>query len=254
MPIAERRRDSLVTAQNAIRDVDACGAVRLDRRRRPRRPATGRIAPAEYVADLQPLLFSIAYRMLGSVSDAEDLVQEAFLRYRRAQVDGTQIDSPKAYLSAVVTRLAIDQLRAARIRRETYLGEWWAEPLLTDASDDPGARLEEADTLSMVFLLLIERLSALERAALLRHDVFAYGYDEIATIIGKSEDNTRQVAHRARRHIESEKARFDATRQQGDELAARFFAAVSEGDLERLVETLATDHTIPNTKSNGERA
>jgi RNA polymerase sigma-70 factor (ECF subfamily) len=253
MPIAERRRDSLVTAQNAIRDVDARGAVRPDRRRRPRRAATGRIAPAEYVADLRPLLFSIAYRMLGSVSDAEDLVQEAFLRYRRAQVDGTQIDSPKAYLSAVVTRLAIDQLRAARIWRETHLDEWWAEPLLTDASDDPAARLEEADTLSMLFLLLLQRLSALERAALLLHDVFAYGYDEIATIIGKSEDNTRQMAHRARRHI-AEKARFDATREQGDELAARFFAAVSGGDLESLVETLATDHTIPNAKSKGERA
>jgi RNA polymerase sigma-70 factor (ECF subfamily) len=194
---------------------------------------------------LRPLMFSIAYRMLGSVSEAEDMVQEAFLRYQGALEKGDEIESPKAYLSAVVTRLAIDELRSARVRRERYVGQWLPEPLLTDDEEgDPAARAEQADSLSMAFLLLLERLTPLERAVFLLHDVFAYGYDEIATIVGKSEANCRQLASRARRHVEAEKPRFEASRRERDELAARFFAATSEGDLDGLVEMLAGDVVV----------
>ncbi len=139
-------------------------------------------------AELRPLLFSIAYRMLGSVAEAEDIVQDAFLRYHRVlREQDAQIESPKAYLSAVTTRLAIDHLRSARVRKETYIGEWLPEPLLTDADAPDGARhAEDADSLSMAFLLLLERLSPVERAVFLLHDVFDYGYDEVAAIVGKS--------------------------------------------------------------------
>jgi RNA polymerase sigma-70 factor, ECF subfamily len=195
--------------------------------------------------DLRPLMFSIAYRMLSSVSDAEDVVQEAFLRYERALAGGDQIESPKAYLSAVVTRLAIDHLRSARVRRERYVGQWLPEPLLTDeGAEDPAMHAEQADSLSMAFLLLIERLSPVERAVFLLHDVFGYGYDEIAPIVGKSEANCRQLATRARRHVEAEKPRFEASRRERDELAARFFAAASDGDLDGLVELLAADVVV----------
>jgi RNA polymerase sigma-70 factor, ECF subfamily len=193
---------------------------------------------------LRPLMFSIAYRMLGSVGEAEDMVQEAFLRYQRALDGGEDIESPKAYLSAIVTRLAIDELRSARARREQYVGQWLPEPLLTDDEADPAAAAEQADSLSMAFLLLLERLSPLERAVFLLHDVFAYGYDEIAAIVGKSGANCRQLASRARRHVEAEKPRFEASRSERDELAERFFAAVSEGDLDGLVELLAADVVV----------
>src|SRR5262245_61398042 len=158
----------------------------------------------ELYEDLRPLLFSIAYRMLGSVAEAEDIVQEAFLRYHRALLEqDAEIDSPKAYLSAVATRLAIDHLRSARVRRETYVGEWLPEPLLTDEpSPDAAKHAEDADSLSMAFLLLLERLSPVERAVFLLHDVFDYGYEEVADIVDKSVDNTRQLAVRARRHVD----------------------------------------------------
>jgi RNA polymerase sigma-70 factor (ECF subfamily) len=201
---------------------------------------------AEAYEDLRPLLFSIAYRMLGSVAEAEDIVQDAFLRYQRVlREPGAEIESPKAYLSAVTTRLAIDHLRSARARRESYFGEWLPEPLLTDESAPDGARYaEEADSLSMAFLLVLERLSPVERAVFLLHDVFDYGYDEVAGIVGKSEANTRQLAVRARRHVEAEKPRFEVSRKQRDELAARFFDAVGDGDMESLVELLAADVVV----------
>lgn len=194
---------------------------------------------------LRPLLFSIAYRMVGSVADAEDLVQEALLRYHRAVAEGASVETPKAYLSAVVTRLAIDQLRSARAQREAYVGEWLPEPLVTDDGDgDPAALAEEADTLSMAFLLVLERLSPLERAVFLLHDVFGFEYREIAEIVGRSEAGCRQIALRARGHVEAERPRFQASRAERDELAARFFAAASEGDLEALVELLAADAVV----------
>jgi RNA polymerase sigma-70 factor (ECF subfamily) len=203
------------------------------------------VAGPETFETLRPLLFSIAYRMLGSAGDAEDVVQEAFLRNQRVLDEGQEIESPKAFLSAVVTRLSIDQLRSARARRESYLGEWLPEPLVTDDNaTDPAAHAEQADTLSMAFLLLLERLSPVERAVFLLHDVFGYGYGEIADIVGKSEDNCRQLALRARRHVEDEKPRFEASRRKRDELAARFFAAVGDGDLDGLVELLAADVVV----------
>jgi RNA polymerase sigma-70 factor (ECF subfamily) len=188
----------------------------------------------ETYEDLRPLLFSIAYRMLGSVAEAEDVVQDAFLRYHDALGrPGAEIESPKAYLSAVTTRLAIDHLRSARVRRESYVGEWLPEPLLTDESAPDAARYaEDADSLSMAFLLVLERLSPVERAVFLLHDVFDYGFGEVASIVGKSEANTRQLAVRARRHVEAEKPRFEASREQRDERAARFFDAVGDGDME----------------------
>jgi RNA polymerase sigma-70 factor (ECF subfamily) len=194
---------------------------------------------------LRPLMFSIAYRMLGSVTEAEDVVQETFLRYHRALSEGAEIESAKAYLSAVITRLSIDQLRSARSRRETYVGEWLPEPLLADeGSTDPAGHAEQADSLSMAFLLLLERLSPVERAVFLLHDVFGYGYGEVAQIVDKSEDNCRQLALRSRRHIEQEKPRFEASRQEREQLAARFFAAVGGGKMDGLVELLAADVVV----------
>jgi RNA polymerase sigma-70 factor (ECF subfamily) len=198
-------------------------------------------AASEAFRELRPLMFSIAYRMLASVSEAEDAVQEAFIRYQQALRDGVDVASPKAYLSAVVTRLCIDQLRSAPRRRETYVGQWLPEPLLTDAAADPVAQAEQADSLSMAFLLVLERLNPVERAVFLLHDVFDYGYDEIAAIVGRSEPNCRQLAARARRRVKAEKPRFDASRRHRDELAARFFAAFSEGNLDGLVDLLADD-------------
>jgi RNA polymerase sigma-70 factor (ECF subfamily) len=199
----------------------------------------------ETMLSLRPLLFSIAYRMLGTVSDAEDVVQEAWIRYQRTLRDGTGIGSPKAYLSAVATRLAIDQLRSARARRETYVGQWLPEPLLTDGGDDdPAAHAERADSLSMAFLMVLERLSPVERAVFLLHDVFDYGYPEIASIVGKTETNCRQLAARARRHLAANRPRFDSSRRDRDELAARFFAAVADGEVDPLVEMLAHDVVV----------
>jgi RNA polymerase sigma-70 factor (ECF subfamily) len=199
----------------------------------------------EVYRELRPLLFSIAYRMLGSVTEAEDIVQEAFLRYHRARSGGPEVASPKAFLSTVTTRLSIDALRSARVRRESYVGEWLPEPLLTGAgAADPASLAEDADSLSMAFLLLLERLSPVERAVLLLRDVFAYGFEEIATIVGKSEPNCRQLVTRARRHISEDKPRFQASRAAGDQLARQFFAAVGEGNMDELVSVLAADVVV----------
>jgi RNA polymerase sigma-70 factor (ECF subfamily) len=200
---------------------------------------------AEVFATYRPLLFGIAYRMLGSVMDAEDIVQEAYLRYHSAVEDGTQIESAKAYLSAVTTRLCIDHLRSARVRRETYVGNWFPEPLLTDsAAPDPAQHTADADSLSMAFLLVLERLSPLERAVFLLRDVFDYEFAEIAEIVGKSVENCRQVAVRARRHVNQHRPRFEASRERRDELADRFVAALSDGDVDSLVQLLAADVVV----------
>jgi RNA polymerase sigma-70 factor (ECF subfamily) len=193
---------------------------------------------SELYEELRPLMFSIAYRMLGSASEAEDIVQEAFLRLHREAGKGTAIESPKAYLSAITTRLSIDHLRSARVRREHYVGTWLPEPIVTD---DAPQHAETADSLSMAFLVLLESLSPVERAVFLLREVFDYGYDEIATVVGKSEDNCRQIAVRARRQIEAKKPRFEASRKRREELARRFFDAVSKGDTEGLVGLLAAD-------------
>jgi RNA polymerase sigma-70 factor (ECF subfamily) len=195
----------------------------------------------EVYEELRPLMFSIAYRMVGSVSEAEDIVQEAFLRYHRASAEGEDVRSPKAYLSAITTRLGIDHLRSARVRRESYVGTWLPEPLLTEPEPDVAEHAETADSLSMAFLVLLESLSPVERAVFLLREVFEYGYDEIATMIGKSEDNCRQLAVRARRQIEAKKPRFEASRQRREELSRRFFAAAERGDQEGLLQLLAAD-------------
>jgi RNA polymerase sigma-70 factor (TIGR02957 family) len=179
--------------------------------------------------------------MLGSVNEAEDVVQEAYLRLHRAEREGERIESPRAYLSTVVTRLAIDVLRSARARRETYVGEWLPEPLLADPEADPARQAEVADTLSLAFLVLLESLSPEQRAVFLLREVFDYPYDRIAEIVGKSEPNVRQLAVRARRHVEERRVRFDASREEREELADRFFAAAQEGDLPALEALLAED-------------
>ncbi len=196
---------------------------------------------ADLLEELRPVAFAIAYRMLGSVAEAEDVVQESLIRVHRALQEGEPIESPRAYVATIATRLAIDTLRSARVRRETYVGDWLPEPLVGDASDDPARRADMADSLSLAFLVLLESLSAEQRAVLLLHDVFDYGYDEIGAIVGTSAVNARQLATRARRHVEQRRPRFDASREQRDELARRFFAAAQEGDLGALEELLAQD-------------
>jgi len=192
--------------------------------------------------ELRPVAFAIAYRMLGSVSEAEDVVQEALLRVHQALDSGERIASPRAFVATVTTRLAINELRSARARRERYVGEWLPEPIITDGDDDDPARhAETADSLSLAMLVLLESLSPEQRAVLLLHDVFGYDHAQIAEIIGKSADNVRQLATRARRHVEQRRPRFQTTREQRDELAARFFEAAEQGDLAGLEALLASD-------------
>jgi RNA polymerase sigma-70 factor (ECF subfamily) len=191
--------------------------------------------------ELRPLLFSIAYRMVGSATEAEDIVQEAFLRYHRETSNGVDIESPKAWLSTVTTRLAINHVQSARVRRESYVGTWLPEPLITDTEAEGARQVETADSLSLAFIVLLESLGPVERAVFLLHDVFDYGYDEIASVVGKSEDNCRQIAVRARRQIEARKPRFEASRRKRQELARRFFEAVTAGDKDGLVDLLAAD-------------
>jgi RNA polymerase sigma-70 factor (ECF subfamily) len=203
----------------------------------------------QLLEELRPVSFAIAYRMLGSVSEAEDLVQEALLRVDQAFQAGEQIASPRAFIATVTSRLAINEFRSARVRRERYVGEWLPEPIITDDDDDPALRAETADSLSLAMLVLLESLSPEQRAVLLLHDVFDYGYPEIAAIVGKSEDNVRQLATRARRHVQQRRPRFQTTREQRDELGRRFFAAVEHGDLAGLESLLA--HDVEMTSDGG---
>jgi len=194
--------------------------------------------PMDTHEELRPYLFAIAYRMLGSVAEAEDIVQEAFLRYHEADAEA---DSPKAYLATVTTRLAIDQLRSARARREVYPGEWLPEPLV----DDEAVRhAETADSLSLAFLHLLEKLSPVERAVFLLREVFDYPYDEVGRIVDKTPDNCRQILARAHRHVDEGRRRFDVSREERDEVARRFLGAWEEGDTAALVELLAADATV----------
>ena len=188
--------------------------------------------------ELRPLLFAIAYRILGSVAEAEDAVQETWLRY---QSSPAQPASAKAFLSAVVTRISIDVLRSARVRRETYAGPWLPEPLLTDPYEDPVRSAELADSVSMAALLLLERLSPLERAVFVLREVFGFSFPEIASAVGRSEAACRQLAVRARRHMNAGRPRFETDRKEREELAARFFDALREGDVDGLRELLAAD-------------
>src|SRR5947209_887279 len=218
-------------------------APRLRDTRSLRRP----VDSSQYAA-YRPLMFSIAYRMTGSVSDAEDIVQEAFLRAGQdpAGQDG-QVGSPKAYLATITTRLAIDHLRSARVRRESYVGTWLPEPLVGPGSGtaqdgtDPAELAETADSLSLAFLVLLESLGPAERAVFLLREVFGYDYGEIAGITGKTEAACRQVFTRARRRIDDGRPRFETSRAEGEEITALFLAAAAGGDMGRLLERLAPD-------------
>jgi RNA polymerase sigma factor (sigma-70 family) len=215
---------------------------------------------AELFEELRPVGFAVAYRMLGSVNEAEDLVQEAFLRLHRL-AEGERIESPRAYLSTVVTRLCIDHLRSARVRRETYV-EALPEPLVGEpgaavplvpasgpagvagAGGDPASHAEMGDSLSLAFLVLLESLSPEQRAAFLLREVFDYPHDQIAAIVATSEQNARQLVARARRHVEQRRPRFEPSRERRERLARRFFAAAQDGDLGALEELLAHDVTL----------
>jgi RNA polymerase sigma-70 factor, ECF subfamily len=193
---------------------------------------------AEEFEQLRPLLFSIAYRLLGSVSEAEDAVQETWLRYAAFPAQPTSV---KAFLSAVVTRVSIDVLRSARVRREQYVGPWFPEPLLTDPYQDPERSAELADSVSVAALVLLERLSPLERAVFVLREVFAFDFPEIASAVGRSEAACRQLAVRARRHVDAGRPRFEADRREREKLAAQFFGALADGDVDGLRELLAAD-------------
>jgi RNA polymerase sigma-70 factor (TIGR02957 family) len=188
---------------------------------------------------LRPRAFAIAYQMLGSVSEAEDVVQEAFLRMHLTLQRDEPISSARAYIATLVTRLAIDQLRSARVRRERYVGEWLPEPLVTDPT--PADQADTADSLSLAFLVLLESLTPQQRAAFLLREVFEYPYAEVAEIIGTDVDSTRHLVARARTHVQERRPRYYAPRRQREELAARFFAAAGQGDLRALETLLAHD-------------
>ncbi|HEY0999944.1 MAG TPA: sigma-70 family RNA polymerase sigma factor, partial [Streptosporangiaceae bacterium] len=199
---------------------------------------------ADETAAYRPLLFSIAYGMTGSVGDAEDIVQDAFLGLTRARQAGTEIADPKAYLATAVTRLGINYLGSARVRRETYVGDWLPEPVVVPAGalsgSGPAEHAELADSLSMAFLVLLEALSPVERAVFMLREVFGYGYPDVARITGKTEVNCRQIFARARQRIAagapvSDGAPSPARRAEGEELARRFFEAAAGGDMDALL-------------------
>ena len=205
---------------------------------------------ASQYTEYRPLMFSIAYRMTGSVSDAEDIVQEAFLRAGKDAAKDAEVESPKAYLATITTRLAIDHLRSARVRRESYVGTWLPEPLLAGApgtpgsprtQSDPAELAETSDSLSMAFLVLLESLAPAERAVFLLREVFGYDYGEIAGITGKTEAACRQTFARSRRRVDEGRPRFETSRAEGDELTALFLAAADGGDMASLLERLAPD-------------
>jgi RNA polymerase sigma-70 factor (ECF subfamily) len=195
---------------------------------------------AEEFDEHRKVLFGVAYRMLGTVADAEDMVQEAYLRWREAPHG--EIDSPRAYLTTVVTRLCIDHLRSARVRRETYVGPWLPEPVLADALPDEPVAM--AESLSMAFLVLLESLTPAERAALLLREVFDYEYAEIAEALGKTEANCRQLVRRARERISDRRPRFSASPDEQSRIVEQFLAAVGTGDIAGMVGMLAADATL----------
>jgi RNA polymerase sigma-70 factor, ECF subfamily len=201
---------------------------------------------ANTFSEYRPLLFSIAYRMLGSVMDAEDMVQEAFLRWQREP--SQTINAPKAYLTTIITRLCLDYLKSARAQREVYVGPWLPEPLRTSDMPDMTANVEQTESLSIAFLTLLETLSPVERAVFLLHDVFDYDYAEIAPIVEKNEANCRQLLRRAKQHLEERRPRYSVTPEQRRTLLGRFVQAATTGDMDGLVALLAQDAVL---KSDG---
>jgi RNA polymerase sigma-70 factor (ECF subfamily) len=210
-------------------------------------PGSSAVIDGEAFEALRPYLFAIAYRLLGAAGDAEDIVQDSWLRMRRTD---EVIRSPKAYMATVVTRLCLNHLTAARTQRETYPGPWLPEPAptvdiaITSEPDASGiAAVERGEEVSMAVLVLLERLSPEERAVFVLREAFAYPYAEIASVIGKSVAATRQLSHRAREHVAAGRTRFTATTEQQHRLATRFLEASRRGDLETLTEVLAADAT-----------
>jgi RNA polymerase sigma-70 factor (TIGR02957 family) len=197
------------------------------------------MSASDLYGELRPRAFAIAYQMLGSVNEAEDVVQEAFLRLHKTLQRAEQITSPRAYIGTLVTRLAIDQLRSARARREQYVGEWLPEPVVTGPT--PADHAETVDTMSLAFLVLLESLSPQQRAAFLLREVFEYPYPEVAGIIGTDVDSARHLVARARAHLRERRPRYYASRRQREELAQHFFAAAEQGDLRALEVLLAED-------------
>jgi RNA polymerase sigma-70 factor (ECF subfamily) len=185
------------------------------------------------------LLFSIAYRMLGSVTDAEDMLQETFIRWQRS--DEKNVRSPRAFLVTIVSRLCINHLQSARVQREEYVGQWLPEPIMTDPGSDPFGIMKVDESLSMAFLVLLERLSPVERAVFLLREVFDYEYSEVAKVLGQSEANCRQILHRARQHVRAMRPRFVASERKQDDLLQRFLEAVGTGDMDGLVGLLSKD-------------
>jgi RNA polymerase sigma-70 factor (ECF subfamily) len=198
-------------------------------------------SPESEAATYRPLAFAIAYRMLGSVAEAEDVVQEAFLRLHQARRAGVVVESPKAYLATLATRVAIDHLRSARVRRESYFGTWLPEPVTGPGEPTMDEKAESAESVSMAFMLILEALTPVERAVFLLREVFDYSYEEISAVVQKSEENCRQIFARARRHIDAGKRRFEPSPAKRAEIAGRFFAACQRGELSGLVELLAAD-------------
>jgi RNA polymerase sigma-70 factor, ECF subfamily len=185
------------------------------------------------------LLFSIAYRMLGSVADAEDMLQETFIRWQQAANDN--IDSPRAFLVTIVSRLCINHLQSARVQREEYVGQWLPEPIVTDPGSDPLAIIKVDESLSMAFLVLLERLTPVERAVFLLREVFEYEYSEIAAVLGQSEVNCRQILRRARQHVSAMRPRFKVSSKKQNDLLQRFLEAMGTGDMKGLVALLSSD-------------
>ena len=188
------------------------------------------------------LLFSIAYRMLGSVAEAEDIVQEAYLRWQQAPEK--EVRSPKSYLSAVVTRLSIDRLRSAQVQREEYVGPWLPEPLLTDRAEEAVDPAELDESISMAFLVVLESLNPVERAVFILREVFDYDYEEISHIVGKSEANCRQIAHRARQAVTDRRPRFERSIEQEERLTRQFVEACTSGNMEGLLSLLSEEVTL----------
>ena len=206
--------------------------------------------PAAFV-EHRGLLFGIAYRILGSVVEAEDVVQDAFVKWQRVPEDRAR--SPRAYLSSTVTRLAIDHLRSARVQRESYVGPWLPEPLLT-SDDDIGAQMELSDSLSTAFLVVLERLSPSERAAFVLREVFDYPYEDVAAILEKSEAACRQLVHRAKQAVAAERPRFPASAQQQQRLTDRFVEACAGGDVNALLAVLTEDAVLVSDGGGNARA
>lgn len=201
-------------------------------------------ALAEEFERRRPLLFAIAYRMLGSAADAEDIVQETGVRWLAQAEAGVTVQSPQRWLSTVATRLALDELRSARVRRERYVGPWLPEPLVGEHEPDVADRALQRESVSMAFLVLLERLTPPERAAFLLHDVFGYPFAEVGEMLGENTATCRQLAHRARERIRAERPRFDPDPERRERLARAFIRACATGDLETLLGLLAEDAVV----------